>query len=162
MYNANQIKLCGWLQDFKYTKNIIEKKDNLYVLYPFERHTDFISINELLTKFIKLNKKIIIKKYPGWKNYQMFKNMDFELVEDFEPRHLNNTFAVISLTSTMAFEFLSRNYIVVYPKKSGYFLFEDLNVSGLISDKDFFKKKENFRINFKLDKITDEFRNEFI
>ena len=88
--------------------------------------------------------------------------MDFELVEDFELKHLNNTFAVISLTSTMAFEFLSRNYIVVYPKKSGYFLFEDLNVSGLISDEDFFKKKENIRINFKLDKITDEFKNEFI
>ena len=92
----------------------------------------------------------------------MFENMDFELVDDFEKKHLSNTLAVVSLASTMTFEFLSRNYLVIYPHKSGYFLYDELNVPGLISDKEFFSRIKDFCFDFKLDEITKEFKSEFL
>ena len=33
---------------------------------------------------------------------------------------------------------------------------------GLISDKDFFNGKEDFYFDFKLEEITDEFKQEFV
>jgi len=161
LYHSSQIKLCGWLQKFSYDN----KKNNNngdYVLYPFEHHTDYISIKKLLLKFIKLGKKIVIKKYPGWKNYSIFENINIEFVDDFSDKHLNNVFVIVALGTTMIFEFISRNYLVIYPEQSGYHLYEELNIPGLISDKEFFNGKEDFNFDFKLEEITDEFQQEFI
>ena len=74
----------------------------------------------------------------------MFNNMNIEIVDDFSNKHLDNTFAVVALTTTMVFEFIARKFFVIYPANSGYNLFEGLKIPGLISDKDFFDGKKKY------------------
>ena len=164
LYSSNQIKHSGWLQKFNYDiKQNNNNNNNIYVLYPFEHHTDFFSIEKLLLKFINLGKKVIVKKYPGWTNYKMFENMNIQLVDDFSVDHLHNAFVVVALTTTMVFEFIAKNFLVIYPNNSGYNLFEELEIPGLISDEEFFNNNQKkYSFDFKLEEITDDFKKEFI
>ena len=161
LYNSKQVKFCGWLQKFNYNYNNNKNNSNKYVLYPFEHHTNFLYIKELLIKFINLGKKVIVKKYPGWNNYEIFENMDIELVDNFSSKHLDNTFVVVGLTTVMVMEFISKNYLVIYPSKSGYNFFKEYEIATFISDKEFFENKKDIKFDFKLEEITNEFKMEF-
>ena len=89
--------------------------------------------------------------------------MNIQLVDDFSVDHLHNAFVVVALTTTMVFEFIAKNFLVIYPNNSGYNLFEELEIPGLISDEEFFNNNQKkYSFDFKLEEITDDFKKEFI
>ena len=106
---------------------------------------------------------ITIKKRSDMNNYGHFPGLDFELVEDFTKKHLENALCIVGSTTTMLFDLSNTGLPIVLPKNNGLKILSGISLPNWINfDQNFsIEKISKLFTTYRLEKVSSTFLKEF-